>query len=156
MGEAGAFTSSKGGKRIWHQFIMKLIHSAITHVHNFIFFLQHLNLTSHLCHWTETRAFGENKLKRERPQPADAGWLKHVTLLLWGTCANHCTTTSNLHEIWLSNDREWSLVSCNLINCWFLHKKRKAILNSRMNNQYLPWGFGCLSVCLRSLVWHLV
>lgn len=45
-------------------------------------FLQHLNLTSHLCHWTETRALGKNKLKRERPQLADAGWLKHVALLL--------------------------------------------------------------------------
>lgn len=45
-------------------------------------FLQHLNLTSHLCHWTETRALGKNKLKRERSQLADAGWLKHVALLL--------------------------------------------------------------------------
>lgn len=123
VGEAGAFTSSHVGKRICHRFIMKLIHSAITYVH-ISSFLQHLKLTSHLCHWTEARVFGENKLKRERPQLADAGWLKPGTLLLWGTGANHCTTTSNLHESWLSNDREWSLVSCNLMNCWFLHKKK--------------------------------
>lgn len=46
VGEVGAFTSSKGGKRICHRFIMKLIHSAITHVHNFIYFAAFkLNLT---------------------------------------------------------------------------------------------------------------